>query len=87
MAIIMKTLITFAFTILFLGSSVHCHTIATAVTPDNGYGESKIEVCFLVLSPCNWRYPNGEAMCNDGCRKDHRKYGYCNEHSECCCVY
>ncbi|KAL0739926.1 hypothetical protein Bca4012_081439 [Brassica carinata] len=31
MAITMKTLITFVFTILFLGSSVHCRTIASAV--------------------------------------------------------
>ncbi|KAL0896473.1 hypothetical protein Bca101_080434 [Brassica carinata] len=59
MAITRKTLITFVFTILFLGSSVHCRTIASAVTPANGYGEIKSELCFLFLSPCNWRYPNG----------------------------
>ncbi|KAL0896471.1 hypothetical protein Bca101_080432 [Brassica carinata] len=87
MAITMKTLITFVFTILFLGSSVHCHTITSAVTPANGYGEIKSELCFLFLSPCNWRYPNGEAMSNDYCKRDKRKSGHCNAHSECCCVF
>ncbi|KAF8087093.1 hypothetical protein N665_0600s0039 [Sinapis alba] len=87
MTITMKTLITYIFTILFLGFSVHFRTTASDITPDNGYGEIKSKICFLILSPCNWRYPNGEAMCNDGCRKDHKKYGYCNAHSECCCVF
>ena len=36
MTITMKTLITFVFTILFLGFSVHCRTITSAVTPGNG---------------------------------------------------
>ena len=36
MAITKKTLITFVFTIIFIVSSVHCLTTASAVTPDNG---------------------------------------------------
>ena len=37
MAIIIKTLVTFVFTILFVVSSVHCDTIVTADAPGNSY--------------------------------------------------
>lgn len=36
MATTRKTLITLVFTILFLESSFHCRSIASALTPDNG---------------------------------------------------
>ncbi|CAN7138238.1 unnamed protein product [Brassica rapa subsp. narinosa] len=85
MTITMKTLITFVFTILFLGFSVHCRTITSAVTP--GYGELNTDICFTVLSPCNWRYPHGEEMCDGGCRRDHKRSGYCDTHGRCCCVF
>ncbi|CAN7063146.1 unnamed protein product [Brassica rapa subsp. trilocularis] len=87
MATTRKTLITLVFTILFLESSFHCRSIASALTPDNGYGEIKSEICFTVLSPCNWRHPDGEAMCNDYCKRDKNKSGHCNAHSQCCCVF
>ena len=51
MAITMKTLITFVFTIFFIVSSVHCGTTATANTPGNGlslYPHFKI---FLINYP------------------------------------
>ncbi|CAF2300608.1 hypothetical protein HID58_016485 [Brassica napus] len=95
MAITRKTIITFVFTILFFGSSVLCRTpdsavtpasVASAVTPDNGYGELNTDICFTVMSPCNWRYPHGEAMCNDYCKRNKTYSGHCDAHGRCCCV-
>ncbi|CAN6974868.1 unnamed protein product [Brassica rapa subsp. trilocularis] len=52
MAITMKTLITFVFTIFFIVCSVHCGTTATADTPGNGYGEIKqVEQINVPASP------------------------------------
>ncbi|CAN6882350.1 unnamed protein product [Brassica oleracea] len=64
MAITMKTLITFVFTIFFIVSSVHCGTTATADTPGNGYGEIKQVICYDFSRPCDTR---GELGCDDFC--------------------
>ncbi|KAL0671786.1 hypothetical protein Bca4012_034490 [Brassica carinata] len=88
MAITKKTLITFVFTIIFIVSSVHCLTTASAVTPDNGYGEIKSEICTSFMSPCTWlvRYSSPDAICNQICMRDKNKPGHC-VHKKCCCIF
>ncbi|KAG5384955.1 hypothetical protein IGI04_036425 [Brassica rapa subsp. trilocularis] len=79
MAITMKTLITFVFTIFFIVSSVHCGTTATADTP--GYGEIKQVICYDFSRPCDTR---GELGCDDFCIDWGFLRGRCAPR-KCCC--
>nr|VDD16187.1 unnamed protein product [Brassica oleracea] len=65
MAITKKTLITFVFTIIFIVSSVHCLTTASAVTPDNGF-EIKRLICFNLSELCK---DAGLVGCGEFCTK------------------
>ncbi|KAL0897354.1 hypothetical protein Bca101_081315 [Brassica carinata] len=83
MAITMKTLITFVFTIFFIVSFVHCGGRATADTPGNdiGYGEMKPILCFDFSRPCDF---SGQVGCDQFCLD----WGYIRGHCvvrKCCC--
>ncbi|KAL0775545.1 hypothetical protein Bca101_040697 [Brassica carinata] len=82
MAIIIKTLVTFVFTILFVVSSVHCDTIVTADAPVYG---GKNDVCVNIDKPCE-KAGGVLKACDDFCTKHYLVGGYCNGLGKCYCI-
>ncbi|KAL0739930.1 hypothetical protein Bca4012_081443 [Brassica carinata] len=82
MAITIKTLFTFVFTLLFIVSFVHCGTTVTA--PEIVHGGMS-DLCFSARKPCE--KGNGVLKaCDDFCTERHFVGGYCKGLGLCCCM-
>ncbi|KAL9310307.1 hypothetical protein AtEden1_Chr1g0060851 [Arabidopsis thaliana] len=81
MAITVKPLIAFVFTVGFIISYVHCNTI-TANAPDaTGHEVPKSQFCFMLMA-C---YSAGQLGCLVFCNEAEYSYGKCIGRGRCCC--